>query len=282
MIDDDLRSRAKRLIAGEVRPDDLDRLYLGQRTRAGCAAAFREIGDFIAHRDCRDKGLITQAARDVFTSFDVWSLGLRGKKATWPDIVRAAKANLRIATDAQIKAGCGCSRQLAKSRLTQAIAKFERKAPLTQAEEKVLIFLGNNLIWRPAFDGFKLVREFGDSLVRNQILDRSELVQFGLQSTPIMLHALATMHGSTVTLEGGVPARLMAGYANTERRLEVKVEITFSDMAKPIWAPVCLFLTDLRPEENCEPVLVHAEDPMLMDHWPMPLELNRKRRLAPV
>jgi hypothetical protein len=107
MIDDDLRLRAGRLLTGQHRVEDLDRLFLGQRDRHHGKESFREIGDFVAHRAERQKGLVTQVARDVFTSVSIWSLGFRDKKPSKSDIVRAAQANYRLALDQQLKNGCG-------------------------------------------------------------------------------------------------------------------------------------------------------------------------------
>lgn len=71
MIDDDLRLRAKRLIRGDRRIDDIDRFYLDLRDRTHGRASFREIGDFVAHRGERNRGPVTQNARDVITSVTV-------------------------------------------------------------------------------------------------------------------------------------------------------------------------------------------------------------------
>lgn len=80
MLDDDLRVRVQRLASGRHRVEDLDRLFLGLRDRDGGRMSVREIGDFVAHRGERHKGPVTQTARDVFASVDVWSLPMRGRK----------------------------------------------------------------------------------------------------------------------------------------------------------------------------------------------------------
>ena len=116
-IDAELRIRAGRLLAGRPRTDDLDQLYLSQRDRAHGRASFREIGDFVAHRGERSKGPITQQVRDVFTSFRVWSLGLRGRRPTLADLRAAGAANLRLLTDEKVEAGTGPA---AGGRLDQA------------------------------------------------------------------------------------------------------------------------------------------------------------------
>ena len=280
MFDDDLQVRANRLLSGGCRTVDFDRLFLGLRSQAGQCDCFREIGDFVAHRDSRTKGLTTQTGRDVFTSLDVWSLKLRGLDATIDDIMRAARANLRLASDAQLKQGCGCRRQTAAKRLDRAQAKIERREPLNETESDTLEYLGNRFIWKPAFSSEQLFIEFGQVLVR--IIGMSDFPRLSQARPYLSCYALAVMHGSTITLESGHKARLFAGYANRDRFLEVKMEITFQDIEKPIHAPVCLFLTDLHPEGHCAADLVAPETPVLPNHWNMPIELGPDGRLTKV
>jgi hypothetical protein len=280
LLDDDLRLRARRLIAGDFRTGDLDRLFLGQRDRAANRACFREIGDFVAHRDTREKGLVTQVGRDIFTSVDVWSLKLRGRDASWADIKRAAHANFRLASDEQLRTGCGCQRQMARKRLERALAKIDRNEQLTASELQVLQYLGNRFIWKPAFTSDRLFSEFKDLLIHNGLVEKSNADALDAAKTFLTLYALALMHGSSIILEGGQRARLFAGYANRGHHLEVKIEIVFNELNKPLMTPICLFLTDLSPEEHCEPDLLASDDPVLVDHWQMPIEIGGSGRLT--
>ena len=280
MHDEELRHRAGRLLAGDFRIEDLDRLFLGLRARARGCSCFREIGDFVAHRDTREKGLVTQVGRDVFTSLDVWSLKLRGHKPSWADITRAAHANLRLASDEQLKSNCGCNRPAVRKKLERALAKVDHGGQLTGSEYRVLEFLGNRFIWKPAFTSDRLTAEFKQVLMRNGIIGKSEADDLDGARAFVSLYALAVMHGSSVVLDSGQKAKLFAGFANRERRLEVKIDIVFKDLAKPMISPVCLFLTDLCPENHCEPDLLTPSDPILCDHWPDPIEIGGDGRLA--
>src|SRR3954453_18158076 len=62
----EMRRRVQRLIAGEFRPDDVRPLFLWLRERSYGIGSIREIGDFVAHSDTREKGPITDDARDYF------------------------------------------------------------------------------------------------------------------------------------------------------------------------------------------------------------------------
>ena len=279
MLDDDLRHRARRLMTGDRRVADLDRLFLGLRARAGAQSCFREIGDFVAHRETREKGLITQVGRDVFTSVDVWSLKMRGRDQTWADIARAAHANLRLASDEQLQAGCGCQRSSAKQRLQRALAKVEQRRRPTDKEIRVLDYLGNRFIWKPAFTAVQLGAEFREVLLRTGIIQPEDADFSEETRTFLALYAIALMHGSAIILDHGHRARLLAGFANRQRHLEVKVEIVFDELSKPLMAPVCLFLTELPPEPNCTPSLLEATGPVLPSYWNFPLELGLDGKL---
>ena len=280
LIDDDLQRRTDRLFGGSHRTDDLDRLVLGLRSRAGSRDCFREIGDFVAHRDQRQKGPVTQIARDVFTSLEVWSLGLRGKSPTWADIERAARANLRIASEEQLMTGCGCSRATAHQKLDRAFKKIGREQRLKESEANVLTYLGNRFIWKPAFSSDQLFSEFVDVLEENGISYEREQPTVPSLKTFVTLYALSLMHGSAIVLESGNVVMLSAGFANERRVLEVKANFSLPDFGKPVTAPVCLFLTDLHPEDHCEDDLLERDDLVLPDQWAYPIEIGKSGRLA--
>jgi hypothetical protein len=282
LLDEELRSRAGRLMRGDFRTEDVDRLFLGQRARARNRACFREIGDFVAHRDVREKGLITQVGRDIFTSVDVWSLKLRDRDPSRADISRAAHANLCLASDEQLESGCGCRRVIARKRLESALGKVDRNERPTDLEFRVLEYLGFHFIWRPAFTSDQLFAEFKEVLTLNGIIRKADGSALNDAKTFLSLYALALMHGSSIVLDDGQRARLFSGFANRERRLEVKVKIVFNELAKPVMTPVCLFLTDLRPEEHCDPDLLTPSNPVLMDHWAAPIEIGASGRLTQI
>ncbi len=280
MLDVDLRHRTRRLMAGEHRTEDLDRLFLGLRERNFGLNCFREMGDFVAHRDTRTKGLVTEVGRDVITSVDVWSLKLRGIEVSLADVTRAAYANLALATDKQLELGCGCRRPVVRNRLKSAFYKISRCGEMTASELKVLDYLGNRFIWRPAFTSDQLFVEFKEVIVKNKLIEAPEVGSLQTAKSFLTLYALSVMHGTSIKLENGQNAKLYAGFANSERHLEVKIEIIFEELGKPLMVPICLFLTDMHPENHCDSKLIKDKNPVLMDHWKFPLYINDEGRLC--
>jgi hypothetical protein len=282
MIDNDLRLRAKRFLAGQTLIEDLDRFFLDLRDRTHGRASFREVGDFIAHRGQRNKGLVTQIARDVITSVSVWSLSFRGKKATYPEVAKAARANFRLASDEQLEQGCGLRRSAIKKILDRVLPRFERGGPIDDEELQVLLFLGNRFIWKPAFTDEELVKDFCDVLTLNKIVTRADRPALIAAREIITLFALIRMHGTTITLEDGGSAELLASYANKYGCLEIKVQIEFTDAPKPISSPICMFLTTLKPENHCDVSILAPSNDYLARTWRMPLEIGFDRKLRRV
>jgi hypothetical protein len=279
MIDHDLRLRAKRFLGGQRRGDDLDRFFLDLRDRTHGRASFREIGDFVAHRGQRNKGPVTQVARDVITSVSIWSLGFRGKKPTYPELAQAAQANFRLASDRQLKEGCDLKRPAVKKILEGALPRFQNGGPIDDEELRVLLYLANRVIWKPAFTDDEVIRDFCDVLTLNKIVSKVERPALVAARDFVSLYALIRMHGATIALENGTSAELLAGYANRHGILEVKVQIEFNDAPKPISSPVCMFLTTLKPEDHCDPSLLAQADNYLDRVWRTPLEIGGDGKL---
>jgi hypothetical protein len=279
MIDDDLRLRAKRFLGGKHRADDLDRFYLDLRERTYGRASFREIGDFVAHRGERNRGPVTAVARDVITSFSVWSLAFRDKKPTFPELAQAARANFRLASDKQLKDGCGLKRPAVKKVLDHVLPRFENGGPIDDEELRVLLYLANRVIWKPAFTDDEVVKDFCDVLTHNKIVAKADCPALLAARDFVSLYALIRMHGTTIALEDGTNAQLLAGCANRDNILEVKVQIEFNDAPKPISSPVCMFATTLKPEDHCDPSLLAPADDYLARIWRTPLEIGDNGKL---
>lgn len=275
MLDEDLSRRLDRLLRGGRRCDDLDRLFLGLRERPGARASVREIGDFVAHRGQREKGLVTDRARDILTSLESWlRISVQGMSFTRDEVRKVAEANLRNASEAQLTARLGMTRAVAKSVLIQGFKKLERGRNATPREVRTIDYLGGAFIWNPAFTEEALIDDLLHMLGEAGLLKKADRASFRSLSAFVALYVMTLLHGSGVLLDTG-RADLSAGFANEEGRLEVKARLTVSGQPKPVLATVCLFWTTLTAATHCVPPLLEEGA-----CWARPLEIDADGRLA--
>ena len=223
---------------------------------------------------------MTETGRALFTSVDVWSKKLRGLTYNNDDIIRASRANLLLATDQQIKKGLGCGRKVASQRLERAINALKEGRKVEDDHDfKALYLFGSKFFWRPAFTADTLYSDLKFVLEKNKLLQGTELRSVDAAKNFVAVHAVSVMHGTTVTLDSGSTVRLLAGCANGERCLEIKIDLSFQELGKPLMVPICVFYTGLAAADTCVAAL--DCDDAALDHtrWSMPLEVNPQGRL---
>jgi hypothetical protein len=273
----ELRQRVERFIGGDRRVVDLDRIFLGLRDRCYGFASIREIGDFVAHRDQREKGPVTDKVKDIHLSLVSW---LRQGEGSFPDLPlakRISAANLRTATDDQLNARFGLRRPVVKSVLAQAIKKMEadRFDKATPREQAVFNYLAGAFVWNPAFTDEQVGDDLAKVLMEAGALKPEERADFDSNHDFLALYVTALMHECAVVMNDGSRFDLVAGFDNDQRRIEVKARIELAGWGKPVTAPVCIFWTRLIGTEHC------TEDLAAMPGgWSGAIELDASGRLA--
>jgi hypothetical protein len=112
MSDAIVRARVERLLRGDVRNDDLTRLFLFARDRCDGRECIQEIGDFVAHHDERTKGIVSRTVADwsVIVRFRGWmpnnQLDLQRLPSIFPEYLMATARRLDHKT---IRANTGSS-----------------------------------------------------------------------------------------------------------------------------------------------------------------------------
>ncbi len=273
----ELRQRVERYVRGEPRLDDLDRIFLGLRERSLGFSSVREIGDFVAHRDQRDRGPVTETVRNIHLSLDSW---LQQGEGRFPDLAKAKRicaANLRTATDEQLNARLGLRREVVKSVLAQAIRKMEtaRYDKVTKRERAVFNYLAGAFIWNPAFTDEQVGDELASVLIRAGALRADERAAFDANHASLALYVVAVMHDTTVVMDDGSRFELFAGFDNDQHRIEVKARIELAGWGKSVTAPVCIFWTKLIGPEHCS-----AELAAIPGRWSGAIEIDPSGRLA--
>lgn len=279
MIKSELQARARRLMEGRAKAEDLDRLFLDQRETSHGKESFREIGDFLAHRDQRSKGPVTQRVRDIFTSFRVWSLGLRRLRPTLDDLRAAGLANLSLLTDEELKMGSGLRRDAARHKFDKALRKLTSGYPLSQSDKALFLFLANRFVWKPAFTDDVLYEDLVQVCLCNGVVDAADLAKLAGAKNFITLWAITRLHGAIIKVEDGRLATLYAGFANDARLLEVKVDLASDGWPKPMHAPICIFLTGMCADDFCGTELLQTPTPWMWNDWSMAIELGEDGKL---
>jgi len=271
------RQRVERYIRGDRRVEDLDRIFLGLRDRCYGLTSIREIGDFVAHRDRRDKGPITETVRNIHLSLDSW---LHQGEGRLPDLNKAKRicaANLRTVTDAQLDARLGLRRDVVKSVLAQAIKKMEtdRFEKVTRREQVVFNYLAGAFIWNPAFTDDQVGEDLATVLTKAGALLPQERAGFDANHAFLALYVTALMHDSAVVMDDGSRFELFAGFDNDQKRIEVKARIELAGWGKRVTAPVCIFWTKLIGTDHCSDDLA-----AMPGKWDGAIEIDASGRLA--
>jgi len=121
------RNRVERLLYGDFRIEDLNRIFSILRVKSHVGQSVVEIGNFIAHPDERERGLVTSAARDYFilarsiTARYSTPLDLSDLPA---DIAQVLAASLKTSPRERIKQETGKDIKSAKATLQSLTAKI--------------------------------------------------------------------------------------------------------------------------------------------------------------
>ena len=68
MVDAKSRAKVQRLLSDDFRPGDLSDLFIFARDHCDGRQTVTDIGDFVAHHNERDRGIITNSTREWFAT----------------------------------------------------------------------------------------------------------------------------------------------------------------------------------------------------------------------
>lgn len=215
-------NRAKRLVHGEFRAEDIDKLFLYLRTRSKGRQAIAEIGDFVAHREEREKSLITKHAKDWFiaTRFTFRALGqpyaIDDLPMNFGDVFNAVFGQL---SEQEIRKHTGLKRRDVKKLLPRIVKLLEPNGSggLTAAkiadpkEWSIIVCLtryfkgiGSTFSEDQIFNGFR------DALIDEGLLEKEEAKCLSRVRKAICLNAVTVMHLTEIDLGDGTKAKLSA------------------------------------------------------------------------
>ena len=251
MLQEDHRRRVARLLRGERRVSDLERLFSDLRLLKPGRASVQEIGHFAAHRNERDTGTSLKRAQDIQTSAKLWHRQADGERPNVEELKEAARANFNIMPEARLRDRLGISRQTAVQSFAKAIKKYEAGRPLKSRELELVKMFGFSMMWQFAFDARTLFSDFADLLVLDGALDEADRAGFQATALFVALYALSIMHGARLKMVDGSMTRLRLASSDSGD-LRIKADIPIADTPKPVVASVPLFETLLNAEAFCD------------------------------
>jgi hypothetical protein len=280
MTDQSMRARVARLITGDIRADDLSRLFLYARDRCDGRETVQEIGDFVAHHSERTKGILTRSARVCFATAR-FAAEVSGRKLdrTWlpsiiPEFLQASVQRL----DIKLLRKIGLARAPAIKATAVLVTKLVDNADGTYAlpvslsrnEADLLDVLLNNWRAKPAFNGLRLCEDFFATLKSNGLISNKEAATPFL-STVVQLFAIASIHGCEAVMSDGTRIRL-AVPDNFELSIHASIPVT-APGGISISISTAMFPTGLDKNEHCAPDLIARPN------WNGAVELGADRRL---
>jgi hypothetical protein len=210
MIDTALRVRVNRLLSNDFRIDDLTTLFLALRERCNGMDSVIDIGDFVAHRNERNRGLITRSTRDFFVflrrGYLQIPINIMNLPHDFPETLRAA---FRRIDNGRLRQDTTLKRQTAERVLNGIISKISSDTngqfyvydPSPQ-ELSLINCLMRHFFIRPAFDDDQLFKDFSGCLISNGLLARTALNSFRKLKGTIALYAISYMHECIIDLDG--------------------------------------------------------------------------------
>jgi hypothetical protein len=290
MIDRSLRTRASRLLRDSYQAEDLTTLLLALRQFDGIGETLKEVGDFVAHRVERNKGIVTKGVQDFFVStrfhfpriVKASPIDLTDLPA---DIVAAMWATFRRTDSREIKKKTGLKRQDAEKALSalekRVIILGGRRALAWPTETDIVLikFLACVFVSKPAFDDRKLHREFVDALVQKSLIEAREAGRLASIRAPLALYTVACMHECHVDLGDGTHAKLAASPGIEDKEACIQVIASFKVIsdgkAGQVMFPI--FRTDIPPKDGCNPDIWLPGDEGV---WDCSIEFKSNRRLG--
>lgn len=279
--DENLKARLKRLMSGNLQVEDVAKLYVGKRSSSFGRASFRELADFAAHPDLRNRGPVTDRIRDMRTSFKpLIDQALKEDGADLMDIIARIESNFRMANDEQVeRLSGGRKRKHIQPILQSAIEKMKKAefGTLTADERWMAISFGDRLVWNPALRAQEVFDDFVFVMIKNGLVEKAESHKLGGIRSLVILHAISVMHGAAFDLGDGMTGELQAGYNNREGCLEVTARLSLKGYPKTVSMKVGLFWTDLLGRDHIGSELVDQAGP-----WSFAIEVDKDARLVPI
>jgi hypothetical protein len=294
MPDPKSRAKVQRLLRGDFRTGDLTDLFLFARDHCDGREVVKDIGDFVAHHNERDRGVITRATREWFTVVRFHMPSYQPNQARQYDAQKmppATRDYLKIAVN---RIGANIVSEKTKlhradaykmaltlaERLTKNVdGTWALPEDMSDTEISLLECLASVMVVKPAFDDARLVDDFLATLKSNGLITKDESATHKEDlSALVKLYAVAAMHNCVVQIGDGNKTQLKGTiHRGTSDKISVNCSIPGAIQNFPNVAVACdMFIAKLPVEEHCAPELLTGSP------WSFELEVAPNRKLSPL
>lgn len=271
-MSDHVRLRVDRFLSGDRRPRDLDVIFTDLRFRCSGNQAIRDVGNFVAHAEERDRGIACESIRNLALCFKLHMEREHARKQGDPlpgsvaDLRDAALAALSMDTPERVRQKTLMGKKQAKRCLERAYAKidsFEGNVPvlndrLTLEEKRVMRRYFVTVLAMPAFIDDDLVAQLGDCLIRNKFMLKSQQLKLREARDYLALYVIERMNLANIDLRNGEYATLRLGYKLNSGLLSIDAWIPMAAMGIQMHVSNVAFATHYDPSQWCEPELLLA------------------------
>jgi hypothetical protein len=294
MIKGNERAKAQRTVndvsAGQFDERDIDHLFISLRAHCGQHKIFREVADFVAHKEIRDEGVTNQSLQAFYLSFKYFSDYVSPKRALdigmpFPAyIIKLMKYQVDKCDEARLRREFNATKSRLKSRIDN-LFKIDNKTrtaclskPLSDSNLRVLHHILGFIGSHPAFTQDEIITELIEVVSINRLdFDRDAMLS---QQDKIMLCILSLIHESEYDFKGhktgycdiscettalpygvnyvdenGNPVKIEQSYGNLQ--INGRVVVVNSDKEVTVAYPI--ITTNLDVEEWCSESLFTIE-----------------------
>ncbi len=215
-----IQNKINRLIDGKRSARDLDAIFLWLRPRTFGAKTVKDIGDFVAHADEKDRGVVWDHASLLSPMFRDMSMRLGESIEKSEADLRNHKARVMAAFKlddaAAVRRGTGFGQRKAKNFLIGALSKInfvdgEYFAPNFSAQERLVYHRYSRVIVvAPAYDEARLVSDFITCLKKNSMMHEDQEPAIQSASQFIAVYAIEKMHFCNLIIDNTPASSLKA------------------------------------------------------------------------
>ncbi|MGZ5005403.1 MAG: hypothetical protein ACXV8H_07775 [Chthoniobacterales bacterium] len=291
MPDAQSRARVQRLARGDIRSDDLTRLFLFARDHCDGRETVRDIGDFVAHHSERNRGIITKSTRDWFAVARYFFSNIAAEILDPLKMPAATKDYFEIAInriDAQtIRNETGLRRPAANALMNEIVSRLMQNGDgtwalpnRTRSEHNLVNCVSSVMVVKPAFSADRLCEDFIATLKSNGLITKEEIANCAVElRNTIQLYAVAAMHHCVVQIGDGTKTQLKAKPEPGLKQIQVLAPIPnlFSAPNAPVtYVTTAMFTAELDPVVHCHPDLIANAE------WDLEIEVAPDKRLSPL